>query len=202
MAALRLAMARGLATLVLMGEVSLPEKVKLIAGLLAGDESLLAPTRAALERLLGAIEQVTVTWPFDTTDYYAEEMGPSIVRQFVSFREPFDMERLAEVKLATNDLELHLARSLPGCNGGRPVNIDPGYITLGSLVLATTKNRAHRIYLGKGIFAEVTLGFEGGKWCAWPWTYPDYASGWYDAFLTEVRTCLKKQRQGGQPRTS
>jgi hypothetical protein len=179
-----------------MGVACEPEQVKLIAGLLVGDEALLDTARKELGALLGEIELVSPTWPFGITHYYEEELGKTILRQFVSFAEPFAMERLAEVKLATNDLEARIAGSLGRATDRRPVNIDPGYITLGSLVLGTTKSRAHRIYLGQGIFAEVTLGYERGGWRGWPWTYPDYAADTYHPFFSAVRERLKAQRRG------
>jgi hypothetical protein len=180
-----------------MGEAHVPEKVKLTAGLLAGDEDHFLLAQSELERTFGRIEHVSDTWPFWATHFYDDELGPSVVRRFVSFGTPFEMDCLAEVKLATNELELELTRRLSRPAGDRPVNIDPGYVTLASLVLATTKNRAHRIYLGRGIFAEVTLLYERGGWRALPWTYPDYAASTYHPFLSRVRQGLKAQRRSG-----
>lgn len=181
-----------------MGDAHEPEKVTLICGLLAGDPALLPAARAGLVEAFGALDATSAVWPFATTEYYAAEMGPAIVRQFVSFADPFAMDRLAEVKLATNALEREIARAQGGDRPARPVNLDPGYVTLGSLVLATTKDRAHRIYLGRGIFAEVTLGYEAGGWRAWPWTYPDYAAPTYHPFFTQVREDLKRRRRAGR----
>ena len=106
-----------------MGDIQFPEKAKLVAGLLTGDEDLFAIARHELERFLGPIEEVSRVWPFETTHYYEDELGPAILRQFVSFTEPFAMDRLAEVKLATNALELQLSASLSQPSGRRPVNI-------------------------------------------------------------------------------
>lgn len=180
-----------------MGEPQEPLRVKLIAGLLVGDESLLARARESLAEQFGVIESVSDVWPFVMTQYYEKELGSRICRQFVSFAEPFAMDGIADVKLATNALERRLASELGRPPDERPVNIDPGYITLGSLVLATTKPQSHRIYLGRGISAEVTLGYESGGWRAWPWTYPDFAASTYHAFLSEVRENLKQQRRAG-----
>ncbi len=179
-----------------MGVAREPAPVSLIAGLLVGDEALLPPARAELADLLGPIDDVSEVWPFGNTHYYEDELGGAVWRQFVSFADPFAMDRLAEVKLATNALEVRIAERCGRSADRRPVNIDPGYVTLSSLVLATTKERAHRIYLGRGIFAEVTLGFERGGWQSWPWTYPDYAAATYHGFLTQVRERLKARRRG------
>ncbi len=180
-----------------MGTTSPPEPVALIAGMLAGRSDLFAVARDALERSIGPVELESDTWPFGETRYYQHELGDSILRRFLLFAQPFDPGRLAEIKLRTNETETRLAAELAST---RPVNIDPGYVTLGSLVLATTKFRAHRIYLGSGIYAEVTLLFESADWHALAWTYQDYAVGTYHGFLTEVRERLKQRRRTRPPR--
>jgi hypothetical protein len=180
-----------------MGRPTEPEKVVLIAGLLASSEELLAAARARLVDQHGPIEKQSEVWPFLLTHYYADEIGPVIVRQMVAFRQPFDRGRLAAVKLASNALEDELARVAGGVFP-RPVNIDPGYVNLGHLVLATTKERPHRIYLGSGIFAEITLLYESGGWRPLPWTYPDYAAPTYHPFLDAAREGLKAARKRGE----
>ena len=180
-----------------MGDALAPESVKLIAGLLAAEDEHFALARTELEARFGAIDLESDIWPFGSTHYYEGEIGPTILRRFVSFDELIPPDRLAPLKLATNELELQLRERLGTPPGQRPINIDPGYVTLGSLVLATTKNRAHRIYLRDGIYAEVTLTYERGGWAAAPWTYPDYAAPTYHAFLTAVRERLKQVRRRG-----
>ncbi len=178
-----------------MGEVTLPEKAKLIVGLLVGDQTHFAPTQSRLEQEFGPVDLVSDVWPFDDSCYYEDELGTRPLRCFVAFDNLIDMDRLADIKLATNDLETQISCTLHGRNK-RIVNIDPGYLTLGALVLATTKNRPHRIYLGQGIYAEFTLGFQSGRWQPWQWTYPDFANDRYHRFLTEARERLKEQRRG------
>jgi hypothetical protein len=179
-----------------MGAIQPAEKVKLIAGLLAGDEGLLAVARDHLETTVGPIDRASEVWPFDHTRYYEGELGPTIIRQFVSFAAPAPMDHLADLKLTTNHLEWQIAAGEGKSPSARPVNIDPGYITLAKLVLATTKDRTHRIYLRDGIYAEVTLRFEKGAWRPWPWTYPDYAAPTYHDFFAQVRASFKEQRPG------
>ena len=175
-----------------MGEIKVPGKAKLIVGLLSGDKEWFELAGQELEEILdNKVEMVSEIWPFENSRYYESELGLRVFRQFMAFSELFAMDQLADAKLATNKLERKLGSSL---GGGRPVNIDPGYITLGSLVLATTKKQPHRIYLGKGIFAELTLGYESGGWRTWQWTYPDYASASYFGFFSHVRSRLKEQR--------
>ena len=146
-----------------------------------------------LKTLLRPLEIVSEVWPFDATDYYAAEMGQDIKRQLVSFEALVSIERLAEIKRLTNDLEARICDDLALPRTARPVNLDPGYLTTGKLVLATTKDASHRLYLGQGIYAEVTLRFEHGQWRPWPWTYPDYAADTYHQFLEQVRLACKQQ---------
>ena len=77
----------------------------------------------------------------------------------------------------------------------RPLNLDPGYLTEAKLVLATTKDRDHRLYLGQGIFGEVTLAYRHGEWSKNPWTYPDYQSAEYHQFFGECRRYFREQKR-------
>ena len=86
-------------------------------------------------------------------------------------------------KLFTNGLEETLARP----DGSRRVNLDPGLLTQERFVLGTGKNFTHRVYLGEGIFADLTLVFQAGSWQTLPWTFPDYASPDMLEILTDIR---------------
>ena len=176
-----------------MGSVRPPNQAKLFCGLLAGDTDLLAEVRRRLAKQFGPVEAVSEIWPFDCTDYYGDEMGEDIKRQFVVFEELLSVERLPDVKRLTNALEERFALDLGSPAGIRPVNLDPGYLTLSKLVLATTKDYSHRLYLQAGIYAEVTLRYEIGDWRPWPWTYPDYAADTYHPFFRQVREAYKTQ---------
>jgi hypothetical protein len=169
-----------------MWELKEPKPVKLIVGILAADESCLAAARNRLASALGEIDLVSDTWPFDQTDYYAGQIGLRILRQFVSFAALIDPGELASLKHRTNALEQQLARSL-AMPFSRPINLDPGIIEPSKLVLATTKNYSHRIYIGEKMYAEVTLVFEKGGWRPGPYTYPDYRQQAYFDFFTKVR---------------
>ncbi|MCP4251244.1 MAG: DUF4416 family protein [bacterium] len=182
-----------------MGTVRPPRRVKLFCGLLTGDADLLAEARRRLGKQLGSIDSASNVWPFEATDYYRDELGPDVLRQFVSFADLISVERLPDIKRLTNSLELRFGEDLAMPEGLRPVNLDPGYLTLSKLVLATTKDHAHRLYIGGGMYAEVTLRFEQGGWHPWPWTYPDYAAPTYRAFFAEVRQAYKRQMSPGQP---
>jgi hypothetical protein len=116
-------------------------------------------------------------------------MGSGLQRSFFAFAGEFARERLVEEKRAALELEAEAA-ARPGAAVARPLNVDPGYLTRASLVLASTKDRAHRVYLGSGVFGEVTLLYERGAFRPLPWTYPDFRSERYLAFLAEVRAAL------------
>jgi hypothetical protein len=168
--------------------------VKLFIGLLGGDPDLLRRARQLLTRQFGAVDLESGFWPFDQTDYYEPEMGAGLQRWFLSFAEPIPPAALVDIKHATNALEQKIAEDCLIPNIPRPVNLDPGYVDLTKLVLATTKDRAHRIYMDRGIYAEVTLQFTGGAWQALPWTYPDYRRPEYAVYFQDVRERLRTQR--------
>ncbi len=169
--------------------------VKLFAGLLSGDVDLLRRARQLLTRRLGPVDLESEVWPFDHTEYYVAEMGPDLRRWFLSFATLVPADQLPEIKLETNAVEAQIAADCLLPDISRPVNIDPGYIDLTKLVLATTKDRGHRIYLGQGIYAEVTLQYAQGAWQTLPWTYADYASPAYHAFFTQLRDNLRQRRR-------
>ena len=175
-----------------MAEARLPEPVKLICACLAGREEWLERARERLERELGPVDLVSATWPFDCTDYYEPEMGAGLLRRMYSFQELIGPENIVAIKHATNRLEQQLGAELPG-GPRRPVNLDPGYVSRAKLVLATTKDYGHRVYLGSGIYAEVTLRWQGGRFEPWEWTYPDYRSEGCRQFFAEVRELYVQQ---------
>ena len=177
-----------------MAEASEPPKVKLICGMLSADAGFFDTAQGRLAKNFGPVDVVSEVMPFDFTHYYDEEMGAPLHRKFVAFRDDFPPDRLVDAKLATNELERELAagaaRQQAG-RGPRRVNLDPGYVAPSRLVLASMKNFSHRIYLGRGVYAEVTLMYRNRRWEPLPWTFPDYASGRYDAFLSAARAALR-----------
>jgi hypothetical protein len=178
-----------------MGKVREPPPVKLIVSMFTGDETLLAVARGALTNRFGVIDYQSELLPFHHTEFYAREFGPGLVRQIVAFAQLIPPQHLAEIKRVTNELELTWT-----VDGKRRVNLDPGYVSLGKLVLATTKDYSHRIYLGQGIYAEVTLKYEHGRFQPWQWTYPDYASARYLEIFSEIRRMYAEQLHGTQAR--
>jgi hypothetical protein len=175
-----------------MWQLKEPEPVKLIIGILAADKNCLD---AAVEEIAGGFGEIDFTsdiWPFTQTDYYKQQTGDSILRQFVSISALVNPGRLADIKHKTNSLEQKLAGRLKP-DLPRPVNLDPGIIEPSKLVLATTKNYSHRIYIGENMYAEVTLIYDKGKWLSMPYTYPDYAQKCYHDFFSIVRNRLVEQ---------
>ena len=162
-----------------MGFVRSPRPVNLVCGLVSSDPDLMARAVRLLEQRQGPRDAASEVWPFDYTDYYAVEMGENLQRQFISFAQLIDPGALAGIKVLANELERRVNLDLGLPEEQRRVNIDPGYLTLAKLVLATTKDYSHRMYIGQGIYAESTLHYEHGQWIAWPWTYPDYAGPRY-----------------------
>ena len=169
-----------------------PKPVKLIIGILAADRQCLHAAIEALTDKFGSADFVSDVWLFDKTDYYKDQTGPHILRQFVSIEKLTDPGKLAKIKHKTNKLEQKLAARL-GLPLPRPVNLDPGIIEPSKLILATTKNYSHRIYIGKEMYAEVTLIFDKGHWRALGHTYPDYRQKCYFDFFLKVRTRLLEQ---------
>jgi hypothetical protein len=130
------------------------------------------------------------TFDFRETSYYDASMGVGLWKQFFAFKCLIDPEQLVELKLQTNDWEAEYA-ALAKHDKQRPLNLDPGYITLAKLVLASTKDHAHRIYVGRGIYAEITLKFRDGAWQASDWTYPDYRRPDFHEFFSRCREYLR-----------
>ena len=173
-----------------MGKICKHESVKLIIGLI-GKESLFDKVKIKLSCKFGKIDFESKILDFTYTDYYNREMGADLKRQFLSFNLLIAPDIIPDIKNYTNDLE----RKFLSSDKKRLVNIDPGYLSLSKLVLATTKDHQYRIYLGKGIFAEVTLRYGNKTFCSWDWTYPDYCTKEYISIFNYLRKCLYKTKE-------
>ena len=178
-----------------MGRIQAPAKVKLVVGLLGRDPEILQISREILKARFGPEEEVMEPIPFTWTAFYARELGTAPLRAFVSYEPWVDREFLVDAKLATNALEADLSR-----DGLRRVNLDPGYLTLGQLFLASTKDQRWRVYVRDGIFVEPTLYFQDGAFHPFPWTYRDYQSPEYRGYMARARSKLAYQRNhDGKP---
>jgi len=177
-----------------MGSIRTFNPVKLFVGILVSEEGRLAEIESRLAAEYGAIELRSSIIPFTFTDYYRRETGDRILRAFLSFERLIDADRLPEIKHWTNTLEAEFAAAgSPSGDIRRPVNLDPGYIEHSKVILASTKNFYHRMYLGRGIFGEVTMHFRNNAWEFFPWTYPDYQSEDYRKFFLELRRSYRSQ---------
>ncbi|MBF0449545.1 MAG: DUF4416 family protein [Candidatus Magnetomorum sp.] len=159
-----------------------PKPACLIVGMFMKDQSLFEGAVNQLILSFGPVEMVSRWFDFDYTSYYEKEMGTPLFRRMVSFKKAIDPATLPEIKQTTNTIEKQF-----GDQDRRQINIDPGYIVPERFVLATGKNFTHRIYLNKGIYADLTLIYQKGKFQDLPWTYPDYAAENVKSFLTTVR---------------
>jgi Domain of unknown function (DUF4416) len=147
-----------------------------------------------LETAYGPIAVRSEAYAFTQTGYYEAAMGRDLQKQLWAFDHLIPLDRLASIKTRTNDLEAELTAQnrFPEA---RPLNLDPGLLTLGKFQLATTKDQAHRVYVGEGIYLENTLRFQEGAFEPWPWTYADYR-------LPQVRDFLAQMRGRYQERLS
>ncbi|HMK36556.1 MAG TPA: DUF4416 family protein [Desulfomonilaceae bacterium] len=163
-----------------------PEPAQLIVSVLTPDKAAADESQSVLIERLGPVEQEIGPLDFRYTSYYDAEMGPGIARWLWSFERMLDRAELVHIKCLTNQLELSSAVA-----GKRRFNLDPGLLTLGNFVLATGKNNAHRIYLGRGIFGDLTLVFRARTYQPLEWTYPDYADPELIKILNRLRESYK-----------
>ena len=171
-----------------MGSAKKPKSVKLISGLIFKEEAVFNRTREILEKRFGRIDFQSQGLSFTHTRFYEKEFGSDLERRFISFEKLIPPDILPRIKILTNKIEKRLSE-----NSRRRINIDPGYLTEAKLVLATTKDYKHRIYLSQGIYAEVTLFFQGKTYAPWEWTYPDYKTDAYIAIFNQIREIYAQQ---------
>ena len=182
-----------------MGAIRQCKPTLLLVAAFGATEEALALGKEKVEREFGAIAKESATYRFDDfTQYYEKEMGSALNKRFWVFENLVDPGELASIKIMTNLWEQEIGDRLyreGKAETPRPLNLDPGYIELGKLILASTKDHAHRIYLRDGIFAETTLMYTQKEWKALPWSYADYRDAKNQEFFTECRSYLKKRLQ-------
>lgn len=167
-----------------MGTAREPKPAKYFVALLSSDVNLLTAVEADLSALLGEIDARSEIVPWNASNFYEKEMGPGLLRRFVSFSFLQSPENLAAVKLQMQRIEDNYRTVSPAC---RRVNLDPGYIDIFKLVLASTKNAGQRIYLRSGIYAEATLLYHDAAFHGLVYTYRDYLWPESLAFFTQMR---------------
>ena len=165
-----------------MSELQAPKPAKLVIGLFTGDIQIFGKLVPEFISLYGQIDLVSPWMAFNYTRYYETEMGTPLHRRLCSFQSLIAQQDLADIKMNTHQIEQSFSQS-----GRRRVNIDPGYMLRERFVLASGKNFSHRICIGDGIYADLTLIYHKGNFQRLPWTYPDYADNGMLAFLVQVR---------------
>ena len=165
-----------------MSELREPSKVKLFMGLIYKPESSVSELFDNLEKRFGEIEYTSQEILFEHSSYYEKEMGAGLKRKLITFRDLIKRDNIVEIKIFTNSLE-----GVFSYGGNRTINIDPGYIAQEHLILATGKGFSHRPYLGKGVYADLTLIYKANEYRKLEWTYPDYGNN-------EMRTLFKALR--------
>ena len=178
-----------------MGAVFEFEKEKLILGVIYHEKAILDQAMEILTREFGEIEDCSEEFSFsgEFSTYYDEEIGGEGLRRIYSFKELVDPSRQAEIKCFTNSVEAKFA-----VDGMRKINLDPGFINHGRLMLPTTKETGFRVPLSDGIYTELTLFWARGGWQKFPWTYRDYQSERVQGFITQVRKKYLLQRKSGE----
>jgi hypothetical protein len=171
-----------------MGQIAEFKKVKLFCGLIFSQTVAAEKAKNILGEHFSAIDSQSDVIPFALTDYYQVEMGAPLFRQFFSFAELVNPEKLPEIKIFTNKLEKQLTKS-----GKRTINIDPGYISDANVIIATCKNHYHRVPLKRGIYAHLEYILKNKQLFFLPWTYPDFKTEEYISFFNELMGIYRGQ---------
>ncbi len=170
----------------LMGQIRPADSVKLFTAITFNTEENYQEVRQILEEKLGKVDIESIKFDFTFTDYYAPEMGIDLKKQFISFEQLIQPDKLTEIKVWTNEIEDQYA-----IEHKRQLNIDPGYLTSAKIVLATTKNFSHRIYLSKGIYGDIHMRYFQRKFHFFDWTYADYKQPLATEFFSQMRKSYK-----------
>ncbi|MCX6555309.1 MAG: DUF4416 family protein [Candidatus Aminicenantes bacterium] len=173
-----------------MGRISEFKNVKLFCGLIFSQAAAAEKAKIYLAEHFSAIDSQSAHFPFTTTDYYRAEMGAPLFRQFISFAELLNPEKLPEIKIFTNQLEGQFA-----CAGKRTVNLDPGYLSDANVIIATSKNHFHRVPLRRGIYAHLEYVLKNKQIEFLPWTYPDFKQAEYLDFFRQLFILFKQNSQ-------
>lgn len=172
-----------------MGKIKKKKVVKLIVGLIFREEKVYFLVKNILEKKFGRIDFESPNLDFSKyTNYYEEELGKNLKRKFLSFKSLIKPDSIFKIKHFTQKLEKKFS-----LKEKRTINIDPGYLDFSKLILSTTKDYKHRVYLKDGIYAEVTLYYEKESFRAFDWTYPDYRTSEYIEIFNTIRQIYKEQ---------
>lgn len=176
-----------------MSHLTEPRPVKAISAIFSSNIDILNAAALRFEKIVGPLDYIGPELPFDQTDYYREEMGWPLVNRLFSATDLIEWGRLVDIKHQCMEVEKEFAQ-----DGRRTVNLDPGIVSAERLVLATGKEAFHRIYLGLGVWADLTLVYKFGRFEALPWTYPNYQTPSMLAILTDIRNRYLEQLKAGR----
>ncbi len=169
-------------------------KVKLFAGFIYHNSGTYRKVIGELENEFSVIDLASAEISFDKTTYYHEEMGSPLFKRFVSFSNLISPEKLPDIKIYCNQIERERAVA-----GRRAINLDPGYLSIANVVIATTKNHYHRIPLSRGIYAHMEYIFKKNKVETLPWTYPDFREEVYIDFFRQLKLLYRVNLQQNTP---
>lgn len=182
-----------------MGDTRPPIPSKLFVGMIARDPLLFDACAEILKNKFGPVDLRAPIKPWNQTEYYRDEMGTGLLRTFIFFEQLVDQATLPDVKCMANMIEKRFAET---GTGNRMINLDPGYITEAKVVLASTKDFSHRVYVGQRIYAEVTLQFRerGRTFLALDHTYPDFRQKDTIELFNRARGLLRDMLKKSKPR--
>lgn len=163
------------------------EEALLFVGALYASSEIFDRNLPELENHFGPVLFQSAIMPWDHSHYYRDELGTPISRRFIFFERLIDASCLPEIKVMTDDMEY---RNL--IHGKRQINLDPGYLTEAKVILASTKNYSHRIYLGRGIYAEQEYIFSKGSYRPLSHTYTDYRKSEYLKVFSQARQLFRQ----------
>jgi len=171
-----------------MASILPPPPVKYFVAALFHDSNALDRVRPLLQQHWGSVDFEGSNHHFDVSNYYEPEMGDPLQRRILSFEKPADPTMLVEMKLACNEIENALA-----VGGKRIVNCDAGYLDHNKVVLASAKEAGQKIYLDKGIYADLAGRYKADKYQPFEWSFPDFKDGRYDSELLAIRALYMAQ---------
>jgi hypothetical protein len=166
-----------------------PTPVKLFVGMFSQHTFLFEKIKKVLEGVYGPVDMESPVWPWEHTDYYTEEMGSGLKRKFIFFGRLIEPEIISDIKLKTVGLEKEYLNE----DGGRRINIDPGYMDSARVALVSTDDYSHRVYIGKGTYGEVALIYSGSDYRILPYTYPDFRKREYHDIFKKARLLYQRE---------
>jgi hypothetical protein len=172
--------------------MSAPPRIKLFVAILAQSSVDQAHTTSLFAEVFGSVDYIGPQRSFDCTQYYEEDKGPGLVRWLISFTGPYYADILPGAKRACIELErgYAVAAEKGATDTGsytRSVNLDIGYLDRHKVVLASTKEAGHKIYLDDSIYGDLLTRYSNNTWHPLPWCFPDFAAGRYNEELSTIR---------------